>query len=614
MKVRRLTAGIAAMATSGLLLSGVAPASAEPQSTPSATAIVGVGSDTIEGVVQHLADAWNATSPAFQLASFDATGTSPITLRAGGFGGSSDPLSITRPNGSGQGKGALFGTGNNANINYARSSSSLSGGEVAALTQFAVAVDGLKMAVSGSVASHAPASLSIADLVKIYGGQITKWNQIPGNAGGSSATIKPYLPQTGSGTRSFFVSELKAGNGGVDVVLAGAVGSVQEHDPAQIQSDPDAIVPFSTARAVTLANPSAIRLEDGYRARRAVYNVVRNADKDSAWSTALFGTGGYLCSAAAKTVIEADGFEQLAATSEGGVCGQPLTATPANLNSAGAKVTSTALAMTSPVGGSARLVADVSATSGVPDGDVDFYEGTTKLGTGLLSGGRATFEATGLSTGSHTFTARFVSAETKSFTDSASAGVSGVVRAGSQTTAVVTVSSYGQPGSARVSVASEGSPATGSVTVTVGAWQQTVTLSSGAATVALPGTLAAGAKSLVASYQGTATVAPSTATQAFAVGRAGVSLRESFAAKVKKGKRVKGAVTVSLTPVSGVLPAGKVVVKDGKKVVGSATVVNGKATIKLKKLGKKGKHKLVATYSGTADVDGATLAFTVKQK
>ena len=51
-------------------------------------------------------------------------------------------------------------------------------------------------------------------MVDIYKGDVTNWNQVGGTAG----VIKPLIPQAGSGTRSFFVAQLKAANGGVAVV------------------------------------------------------------------------------------------------------------------------------------------------------------------------------------------------------------------------------------------------------------------------------------------------------------------------------------------------------------------------------------------------------------
>lgn len=632
MSVRKYSAvlGATALVVSGFALATVAPASADPTNpvfTPTATDIVGVGSDTIEGVVNDLAQGkgasagWNAGNASQRVASFDATPQpSNITLRSAGWGGTADPLSIARPNGSGQGKATLFGAGNNNNVNFARSSSTLNAGngEAAALTQFPFAVDGLKMAVSGNVASDAPATLTISDIVNIYKGTYKHWNEIPGNTGGSTAFIHPYIPQTGSGTRSFFLSELKAGNGGVDVTLAVAdglgypgVSETQEHSPTDIQDNADAIAPFSTARAQTLASPGAIHLEAGYQAKRAVYIVVRNGDAGAAWVNSLFATTGYFCSTQAKSIIEADGFQQLATPANGGVCGVGTT-TPVSNFTSNTVTTTTGLAATSPAGRQARLVATIDAGGASADGDVDFYEGATKVGTGLLTGGQSTLTLNGVTPGSHTYTAKFVSGNPAAFTDSTSADATVTVRETSTTTATVAPGTFGHGGSATVTVSSAAGTPTGNVTISVDGWQSTAALSNGTASFTVPGTVAAGSQSFSASYAGDATVAPSTDTKVYTVGQSGVTLAETFPAKVKAGKRGVGTIVVTI-PSSSVKAGGTVVIKKGAKVVGRGTVVNGVATIKLAKL-VRGKNKLVAAYSGSAGTLGTTLRFLIVQK
>ncbi|NHA00348.1 hypothetical protein G5V59_10145 [Nocardioides sp. W3-2-3] len=61
----------------------------------------------------------------------------------------------------------------------------------------------LSMAVSKNVVSNAPATLTPAQIVGIYKGEITNWSQVGGTAG----VIAPKIPQGGSGTRSFFVAQ-----------------------------------------------------------------------------------------------------------------------------------------------------------------------------------------------------------------------------------------------------------------------------------------------------------------------------------------------------------------------------------------------------------------------
>jgi hypothetical protein len=80
---------------------------------------------------------------------------------------------------------------------------------------------------------------------------------------------------------------------------------------------------------------------------------------------------------------------------------------------------------------------------------------------------------------------------------------------------------------------------------------------------------------------------------------------------VKAHKKSKLTVKVA-SP--GATPAGKVTVTLKNKKVGSATLKNGSATVKLKAFAKKGKQKLKVTYGGSADSAGSskTVKITVK--
>lgn len=84
--------------------------------------------------------------------------------------------------------------------------------------------------------------------------------------------------------------------------------------------------------------------------------------------------------------------------------------------------------------------------------------------------------------------------------------------------------------------------------------------------------------------------------------------------KISVGKRGKATVTVTA---SGLVPTGKITVREGKRVLGTATLTaghRGRITIKLSKR-PKGKHTLTATYAGSADVASSTskaVVLTVK--
>src|SRR4051794_34672297 len=92
MHARKLLTGLATftVATSLLALTA-APANAayaaDPDDTanhaPTVTDLVGVGSDTIQGVDARLADAYNATNPAAKIISYAATGTGDTPMDTG---------------------------------------------------------------------------------------------------------------------------------------------------------------------------------------------------------------------------------------------------------------------------------------------------------------------------------------------------------------------------------------------------------------------------------------------------------------------------------------------------------------------------------------------------
>lgn len=432
MHARKLLAGLAtsAVAASVLALSP-APAhavyTAQPDDTTFAatpTDLIGAGSDTSQSTVKRLADAYNATSPAARIATYAALGGGTIPMGTG--------AEINRPNGSGGGKGLLYGAGDDVRLDFARSSSAQNTAETTAgLQSFPFALDTLAMAVSNSTPSNAPATLTAAQIVSIYKGDVTNWSQIDAT---KSGVIAPKIPQAGSGTRSFFVGELKKMNGGTDVNLAASVQEVQEHDDAQVKNNANAIAPFSVGRAGLLG--TTLRIEAGWSADRALYNVVRGADIGKPEIQDAFGTGGFFCSTEAKPLIEQTGFKQLATPAKGGVCGTTTQAATSNftLNDALPVDTTTAVAVASDAAGKAKITAKIAGSS-TPSGSVSFFknDGSVLARNVAVAGGQATFTADS-ALGAQTFRAVFRPAAGTNFKSSQGTG-SGTVKAGSKLTA-----------------------------------------------------------------------------------------------------------------------------------------------------------------------------------
>jgi ABC-type phosphate transport system substrate-binding protein len=275
--------GVFALALVGLtasVLPIIAAGQASADYAPQAGDVVGVGGDTPQFAVDFGANGdftgaagFNGSGDKNRLVAFDATSdgnaraayTNSVTtgapsvalnptdvLRAG-----SNP--VQRVQSSGAGITALLDdTFSPEVINYIFSASlPTSGNQTTAanngwdyLHVVEIGTDSVDIAVDGT-ATDAPAGLSIQELLGIYTGTYTKWNQLPDNAGGSSNTIIPLIPVSTSSIYKTFIADLTTANGGSAPTLSTSVKTVEQNDPTAItaNADPaDVIVPFSNAR------------------------------------------------------------------------------------------------------------------------------------------------------------------------------------------------------------------------------------------------------------------------------------------------------------------------------------------------------------------------------
>ncbi|AWB93186.1 amidase family protein [Aeromicrobium chenweiae] len=149
-----------------------------------------------------------------------------------------------------------------------------------------------------------------------------------------------------------------------------------------------------------------------------------------------------------------------------------------------------------------------------------------------------------------------------------------------------TATTYGTAVRATVSVASDPA-ATGKVTVQVAGRKVTGTVTRGRATVTLPTNVPVGSHLVTASYLGSDTVAPSTATATVKVAKAGTRATIKLAkSTVKSGKRALLRITVVAPRKATVL------IHDGNKIVRTVTVGRTKS-IRLPKLAP-GRHTIRA--------------------
>ncbi|MFF7992315.1 PstS family phosphate ABC transporter substrate-binding protein [Kitasatospora xanthocidica] len=316
-------------------------ATADPAALPNSQDIVGVGSDTTQAVLNQLAADYNLTvaNPSDpHLYSWDAIPAGTITTKSGA-------TPITRPNGSGAGITAL-NANTSATVDFARSSRAPQPTDPTTDDFVALAKDAVSWAAPSG--GNAPANLTTQNLKDIYTCTVTNWTQIDPSL--SNTTIKPFLPQTGSGTRSFFLTTIGGGTAvNPGTCVTSGTQENQGSDPAL--ADVDALVPFSVAHYIgqvyfgkgsgaDVEGPLTIRSVDGTAPvdtvnktissalaatpyARVVYNVFRDAewtatDVHGTTLRAIFGRGGWICTNGAAT-IKSFGFLPLSSFACGSV-------------------------------------------------------------------------------------------------------------------------------------------------------------------------------------------------------------------------------------------------------------------------------------------------------
>jgi ABC-type phosphate transport system substrate-binding protein len=190
------------------------------ESAPAASDVTGVGSDTIQSVMDQFSADYNNSHSSGHLYSWDAT--NPVTGAIGdNITTKQGCTAIPRPNGSSAGITALETengtTGGHPCIDFARSSRARSG-DPNTVTFDTLAGDAVTYATQPG--THAPNNLTTAQLQGIYNCTITNWSSVGGTAG----TIAAFIPQSGSGTRSFFLTAIGLASPGPCVSTSATVG------------------------------------------------------------------------------------------------------------------------------------------------------------------------------------------------------------------------------------------------------------------------------------------------------------------------------------------------------------------------------------------------------
>ena len=371
-----LTLGTVAALVGAVSVGLASPASADP-----VTNYVAVGSDTTQDVIDQFAkDRSNGV-----VGSFDAI--NPVTKAAHEVIVPRDGCSMTRPNGSGEGLNALRKSINQATsaaqlldppeagcVDFSRSSSgpgTLHGSPNGALQYVPFALDAVGTATGPATAVGPPdpavaTAITQADAFTLAQVQAMYANCTPEAAGGvtydptgtvaGDTPIHLYIPQPGSGTRTFWAGQMGIPDPNNlpscvhDHSVLDSTEPIEEHDGTIYAQDANAFGPFSIAQWVAQKNhPTVDRrhnavlhqlngvaaltaggsLNTAYPVKREVYNVaLRTAitngaggpGTDAGLSALISGPNSRLCQDLG--TIVSFGFAVLNSAPLGHTCGQ----------------------------------------------------------------------------------------------------------------------------------------------------------------------------------------------------------------------------------------------------------------------------------------------------
>ncbi len=266
------------------------------------------------------------------------------------------------------------------------------------------------------------------------------------------------------------------------------------------------------------------------------------------------------------------------------------------------------------VGQSVTLTTTVTATgsgAGTPTGTVEFFNGTTSLGTATLGNGVATLSTTNLPLGNNSITAQYQG--TDNFATSTSPTVIATITQASTTTTLTTSpnpSSVGQPTILTATITAI-SPGSGTPTGTVEFFNGstslgTATISGGVATLTTTA-LPLGTSSLTARYQGDANYTTSTsAIKIQTVSPATTTTLTAAPTSVSFGATVTLTATVAAVSGTGT-PTGNVSFMSGTTPLGTGAVINGVATLVTSTI-PGGTNAITAQYQGDSNFGGSNSA------
>jgi hypothetical protein len=280
---------------------------------------------------------------------------------------------------------------------------------------------------------------------------------------------------------------------------------------------------------------------------------------------------------------------------------------PFNLYAPVGKSTVSLTASTNPAtyGTPQALRAIVTGNGAIPAGSVSFYDGTTLLGTGTLSGGVAPCPPSALAPGVHSMTAQFAGEPNYYPPSQTAAPLSLTVNKATPTVSLTSSTASGASGTivtfkAAVTGAAAGVPPTGSVNFYSGkTLLRTETLNAAGVAAYPTNTLPPGKDSITASYVGDSNYLPAVSSALIleVTGTATVTLGYS-PSSVTYGELVR--LTAMVTG-NGVEPTGVVTLLFGTKKLGSGSLssrgVFSDVTVSL----PTGVDSITASYAGDSN-------------
>lgn len=245
-----------------------------------------------------------------------------------------------------------------------------------------------------------------------------------------------------------------------------------------------------------------------------------------------------------------------------------------------------------------------------PTGTVQFFDGTTSLGSGTISNGVVTLSIATLSVGTHPVTA--VYSGDANYNTATSAVDNQVVQQATFSSSVYVLTSSPNPSNFGQNVTfsipipqgtNGAANPTGTITFFDGTTSLgTVTITSGMTTATYStSTLSVGTHPVTAVYSGDTNYAGTTSnTDNQVVNTSGVTMTISG---IPNPSAYTQTVTISVTvtpPTGGPTPTGTVSVSDGATVLGTITLSGGAGTLTVNSLAV-GSHTITGTYSGDSN-------------